>query len=158
MNQKNRDIDSLLQENVERQLAHIDWDRFGDDVLKRLAAVGLEGRSRVKHIVPLAVAAGLVLAAGVLVTCLILQRDPSVAPGRATVSMQETPQGAASATVVFSDDGATSTTRCEVTLIDSNGSPADESAESRWCIVVKSVASPARSSRHRDRENTLCLF
>ncbi|MBN1359816.1 MAG: hypothetical protein JW993_04455 [Sedimentisphaerales bacterium] len=158
MNDGNHDIDKLLQANVEGQLERFDWDRLGDDVSKRLAAVGLRPRSRPKYLGPLAVAAGLVLAAGVLVVVIgRLQESepvPSSSPGRATVSIQETADGAGSATVMPAADRVV---RCEVMLLDSDRPPADRQAQASWCIVARPASSQVESAR-RGQTNILCLF
>jgi len=148
MNDDNRDIDRLLQANVEGQLARVDWERLNEDVLKRLATAGLRHRPRTKYLRPLAIAAGLIVTAGVLVAIVLRLREPappaSGAPGRATVSLLESAAGAGTATVVL---GGTQVARCEVTLIDSSGPPTEEPASSRWCLVVQGETSPVESRR-----------
>ncbi len=138
MNRDNDDIDRLLQANVEGQLSRIDWDRFGDQVAKRLATVTLRRRSRTRYFGPLAIAAGLALVAGVLVATVARRHEP-----------------ATTATVVF---GSERDARCDVTLIDSDMVQADESRQSQWCIVVRHESPPNESGRRRDRMNIACLF
>lgn len=156
MNEGKHDIDRLLQANVEGQLAHIDWNRFGNDISKHLAAVELRHRPRRRYLGPLAAAAALVLAAGVLVVVLVGQRESAIptstVPGRATVSLED-PGGIA--TVILGRD---SVARCNVTLIDSNGSSPAAAAPSSWCLVVRHEASSDGPDRRRDRESIAYLF
>jgi hypothetical protein len=138
MNRDHHDIDKLLQANVEGQLSRIDWDRFGGDVAKRLATAELRRRSHSRYFGPLAVAAGFVLAAGVLVAVVVTRHGPTT-----------------TATVVFgSERGA----RCDVTLIDSEVAQAEEPRQSSWCIVVGHELPSKESGRQSDRMNIACLF
>jgi hypothetical protein len=161
MNEDNRDIDRLLQANVEGQLADIDWDRFHEDVGKRLATAGLHRRSRVKYTGPLAAAAGFILAAGVLVAVVAWLRAPThVADGpesRITVSIQEPLRGAGAAAVVLAGNGK-GITRCEVTLIDSKGPQQNEQVPTSWCIVARREPSSSRNVRSSDRVDIVRLF
>ena len=125
MNRDNDDIDRLLQANVEEQLDRLDWDRFSEDVAKRLATVTLRRRSRIRYLGPLAVAAGFVLVAGLLVTIVARRGE------RTTTT-----------TVVFDSERHS---RCEVTLIDSEAMQTDEPKPSSWCIVVRHESSADES-------------
>jgi hypothetical protein len=138
MNRDHHDIDKLLQANVEGQLSRIDWDRFGDDVAKRLATAELRRRSHSRYFGPLAVAAGVVLAAGVLVAVVVTRHGPTT-----------------TATVVF---GSERDARCEVELIDSEAVQADEPRQSSWCIVVGHESPSKESGRPGGRTNVACLF
>ncbi len=163
MNEDNRDIDRLLQANVEGQLARIDWDRFNEAVLKRLATAGLRRRSRTKYIGSLAVAAGLVLTAGVLVAVVMRLREPSRptsrSEGRATVSIQEPARGAGTAIVVLGDNRSGEVVvRCEVTLMDSSGPQQDKQTQPSWCLVARRAPSSSGNARNSDGTNIPCLF
>lgn len=159
MNDDTHDIDRLLQANTEEQLARLDWDRFGDDVSKRLATIGFRPRPRARYLGPLAVAAGLLLTTGVLVAVIVRLREPepvpSSSPGRATVSIQESGEGTGSATVAPAADRAV---RCEVTLLDSGAPSTDRHTRGSWCVIARRAPCADDPGRTGSRANIVHLF
>lgn len=72
VNEMDRDVDELLRQNAERQLADFDWDRQRQAVIKRLANTGIRGPRRTVAIRIVAGAAAVL----VLIVGSVVMRPP----------------------------------------------------------------------------------
>jgi len=150
MNSDPRDIDRLLKANVEGQLADFDWDRLQRRVAGRLAAADLQPRRTGPVVRSLAVAAGILLVAGVATVVFLNLKSPGRVPppepGRATV-------------VLAAGTPERTVTRCEI-RIHSPAKPAPEKAAKRpsWCIVTVPEPLVTNGAYERELASLACLF
>jgi hypothetical protein len=147
MSRDGRDVDEFLQTHVQNLLSQVDWDELNTAITQRLDACG----HRRRLIPPWAVAAGIVLAAGVLIGAVtglkhFTWRHPA-ATGWAEVSVSDPSVGKATVSIV----GTVPQTRGTCELIPSERRIPAESNPSRpgWCIVV-GAEPPADDSRRQD--------
>jgi hypothetical protein len=157
MNDKGRDIDALLRRNIERQLADFDWAGLRRGIGGRLMTAGARSGSWNRYGRWVAMAASIVLTAGVLTPVMIRVARPGGPPvGNAIVAMVETTRPAGSAQVSFSP--AQRPARCEVEILPSDKPRQQNGARASWCIIAKQEPSIERRHNGRDASDVLCLF
>jgi hypothetical protein len=157
MNDKHDEIDALLRQNIERQLADFDWAGLRKGIAGRVTAAGVRSSSWNRYGRWVAMAASIALAVGVLTPVMIRTTQlggPSA--GNAIVAMVEATHPAGSAQVSFSL--ASKPARCEVEILPSDKPRQQDGARASWCIIAKQEPSPERRYDGRDVSDVVCLF
>jgi hypothetical protein len=156
MSEDERDVDKLLQSHVQNVLSQFDWDELGNGITRRLDTC--DRRPRLAR--PWAIAAAVVLAAGVLIVAVaglkhVVWRHQATT-GWAKVPLSDSPAGKATVTLLGTAPQARGT--CE--LIPSARRVPDESKPSRpsLCVVVGQESSGEGNSREDDLEAIMHLL
>jgi hypothetical protein len=159
MSGKGRDIDALLRQSVDRQLADFDWSGLRRGITGRVAGAGVQSRPRVSYLMWAAVAAGVTVAAGIIVLAVTMTWKPEsgeMAAGRATVAMTGTTGPTGTAQVVLTDTQRAA--RCEVRIIASDKPRQEDRTRASWCIIAGQQPRVADRRNGRDSRDILCLF
>ena len=152
MNHEDHDIDALLRGDVERQLAGFDWARLGREIDARVTAAAVRHSAWARYGRWAAMAAGIMLATGVLTYTL----TSSTRPGVATVAI-ESARPVGTAQVFFEPEEKPA--RCEVTILPSDKPQQQKSQmQASWCIVVARDLPAEKHRNSRDASDALCLF
>jgi len=159
MSGKSRDIDDLLRQNVDRQLADFDWQKLSRNIAGRIASAGARSRPRISYLAWTAAAAGISVAAGIIVFAMTMTWKPKSgepAAGWADVTMIETTGPVGTAQVVLAD--AQPAARCEVQMIPSDKLPQEDGTRVSWCIVAAQSPAVTDHRNGRDSRDIICLF
>jgi hypothetical protein len=159
MNKNDRDIDILLRQNVERQLADFDWDRLRRDIGHRLASAGAASRSWNQYGKWVAVAATVVGTAGVLVLATLSTMGPgrdAWTRGEAKVAIAEAAHVTGTAQVSFPP--VEEPARCEVKILASDKPRPADRARASWCIIAAHEPSNEKHGNGGEVSDVLALF
>jgi len=159
MSGKDRDIDALLRQNVDRQLAEFDWSALRRDIAGRVAGARVQSGPRISYLTWTAAAAGVTVAAGIIIVAVVMtwRPTPSQAPaGWATVAMMEATGPVGTAQVVLAD--AQPTARCEVRILASDKPRQEDRTRASWCIIAEKEPVIEHRRNGRDSRDILCLF
>ena len=153
MNHEDHDIDALLRGEVERQLAGFDWAGLDRRIDARVTAAAIPPSAWARYGWWAAMAAGIVLATGILAYTL----TSGTRPGEAKVAMIEAVHPVGTAQVSF--EPTEKPARCEVAILTSDKPQQRRSrVQAKWCVVV-TWDLPAENRRNsRDTSDALCLF
>lgn len=161
MNQDHHDIDRLLKNNVKRQLAGFDYDRYADSVARRLATDDLRRRPDRPILRSLAVAAGIVLGLAALTLMLSHLRasrvDVTGRSGTAKVVTEPSKSGRATVAITHGRTDA-KRGRCVVQIHRTDKPSDDVEKSTRWCIVTLPEPPVQDIGLGRDNMNLACLF
>jgi len=159
MSRKDHDIDALLRQNVDRQLADFDWSGLRRNIAGRVTSAGVQSRPRILYPAWVAMAAGVVLAAGIIVFAMTMTWKPKsgeTAAGWANVVMTEGTSPMGTAQVALTD--APPAARCEVHIIASDKPQQQDRARASWCIIAGQKPVVADPRNGRDSRDIVCLF
>ncbi len=159
MSRNDRDIDSLLRQNVERQLAGFDWDGLRRGIGRRLTSAEAASRPWNEYRKWTAVAATIAGTVGVLILATLSATGPgrdAWAPGQAKVAMAEAAHVTGTAQVSFPP--ADKPARCEVTILASDRPRPRDQARASWCIIAAHGPSSERHDNGGDVSDVLALF
>jgi len=159
MNRKDHDLDTLLRQNAERQLAKFDWEEFGRRMDRRVTTAPAWSRSWNRYDKWVALAAGIALTAGVLIFAIPEATGPgrvASVQGEAKVTMIETTRPRGTAQVSFTR--AERPVRCELRILTSDKPRQESQTPARWCIVAGQGLSAEKHRNGGDASDILCLF
>jgi len=159
MSGKDHDIDALLRQNADRQLADFDWQKLSRDVAGRVASAGVQSRPRISYLGWIAAAAGITVAVGIVILVVTMTWSPKpdeMAPGWARVEMAEPTGPMGTAQVAFAD--AQSAARCEVQIIASDKPRQESRTRASLCIIAGRQPQIAEHRNGRDARDIICLF
>jgi len=159
VSRNDHDIDSLLRQNVERQLANFDWEGLRRDIGHRLAGAGVASRSWNQYGKWVAIAATVVGTAGVLVLVWLGTMGPGrgvSAPGEARVALAEATHVIGMAQVSFPP--ADKPAQCKVEILASDKPRPRERARASWCLIAASEPSREKHGNGGEISDVLALF
>lgn len=164
-------IDLLLQRNAEQQLAGFDWDELKAAISNRLNEVQKCRASARKYPIAFKIAAGIAAAAAVvlIIVMIKLERpvDMQLGNGRTAMVKFADSKGSASVEIkspsgrahVIVDIGRNRMlAKCNVEIIDSNGSQKGNGAQAAWIIVSRPESIYADNGVNQDAIDMICLF
>ena len=149
MNDRKQDIDRLLGQNTEEQLARVDWTELSALISSRLDLAERRKRVAIVRSWVFKTAAGIVVAAAVILITMMPKSPPEgglvVEPGRYAA--------------VDINPGRSRLVRCEVRIIDTNGEQDKQASKATWIIIKKSPEPVyADNGARRDKMATLFMF
>jgi hypothetical protein len=159
MSGKSRDIDDLLRQNVDRQLADFDWSELRHHIAGRIAIAGVQSRPRISYLTWTAAAAGVTVAAGIVILAVTMAWGPKpgeTPAGWAEVAMIERTGPAGTAQVILTDRPPTA--RCEVHIVASDKPRREDRARASLCIIAARQPQIADHRNGRDSRDIVCLF
>ncbi len=159
MSGKNRDIDDLLRQNVDGQLADFDWSKLRQSIAGRVAIARVQSRPRISYLAWTAAAAGITVAAGIIIFVATMTWVPasnSVPTGRATVEVAEATGLAGTAEVVLVETQPTA--RCEVQIVTSDKPRQEDRTRASLCIIAGRQPQIANHRKGPDAQDVICLF
>jgi len=159
MSKNDRDIDILLRQNVERQLADFDWEGLRRDIGRRIPGTGAASRPWNQYRRWTAVAATIAGTAGVLILATLSTTGPgriASTPGEAKVAMAEASHVIGTAQVSFPP--AEKPARCKVEILASDKPRSRDRARASWCIITAHEPSRERHGDGGDVSDVLALF
>ena len=159
MSKNDRDIDILLRQNVERQLAGFDWEGLRRDIGRRLPGTGAASRPWNQYRKWTAVAATIAGTVGVLILATLSTTGPgriASTPGEAKVAMAEDAHVIGTAQVSFPP--AEEPARCEVKILASDKPRPRDRARASWCIIAASEPSREKHGNGGEISDVLALF
>ncbi len=148
MNENEREVDKLLQNNVRELLSGFDWDGQAEATTWCLA--GCE-RGRIRRVGPWATAAAFVLGIGLLIGAVVMLKGvtqrPQATSGWAKVSLAQPLAGKATVSLVETARGARG--KCELIPAPPRVSAESKLSRPSWCVVV----GPEPSADDRERQS-----
>jgi len=159
MSKNDRDIDSLLRQNAERQLADFDWDGLRRDISRRLTSPDAVSQRSNRYRQWAAVAAAIVAITGVLVLVSLSTMGPGPGvstPGEARVVIPEATHviGAAQVSFPLADKPA----QCKVEILTSDKPQPRERARASWCIIAAREPASEKPGNGGEVSDILALF
>jgi hypothetical protein len=159
MSQHDRDIDILLRQNVERQLAGFDWEGLQRGIDRRLTNAGAASRPWNQHRQWVPVAATIVGTVGVLILVSLSNMGPgrdAWTRGEATVTIAEAAHVTGTAQVSF--PRADKPVQCQVEILASDKPRQPDRARASWCIIATSEPSREKHGNGGEVSDVLALF
>ena len=171
MKEEKEKIDFLLEENVEEQLAPVDWNRLNAAISSRLDKAGQSKTSVWKYQRMFKITAAVSAAAVVFIAVMVRIKKPAemvLQNGRhAVVKFVET-KGSASVEII-STSGRSDVTvgfggserkvaRCDIEIIDLNGDLRRERGQAAWIIISRPEPLLADNGLNKDLISMICLF
>ncbi len=159
MSKNDRDIDILLRQNMERELAGFDWEGLRRDIGHRLPNAGAASRPWHQYRRWAAVAATIAGTVGILILVSLRTVGPGrmvSTPGEATVAMAEAAHVPGTAQVSFPP--AERPARGEVTILASDKPRPPDRARASWCIIAASEPSREKHGNGGEVSDVLALF
>jgi len=164
-------IERLLARNAAEQLAKVDWDRLTEEI-----STGLDLAPRTEtmpsgYAPVFKIAAGLAVAAVVLVGVILGMRellDLQAPQGNSTIVKSVDRQGAISIQIKDAgghvlatvQDGRTDkgAAKCEVEILGRNGDAKAGSSRATWVIISAPTQAFAENGYDREEADTICLL
>jgi hypothetical protein len=159
MSKDDHDIDILLRQNMERQLAGFDWERLRRDIGSRLTDADTVSGPWNQYRQWAAVAATIVGTVGVLILVSLSSRGPgrdAWTPGEATVATAEAAHVTGTAQVSFPP--ADKPAQCKVEILASDSPRPPDGARASWCIIAAHEPSSEKHGNGGEVSDVLALF
>jgi hypothetical protein len=169
-NEKDK-VERFLDKNAAEQLAKVDWDRLTDEISARLDHVRQTESMPSRRPVVFKIAAGVAVAAAVLVAVMLGMRelsDMQAPQGKSAVVEFVDQKGAVSVQIkdasgnilAVVQDGRTDkgAAKCDVEIIDRNGDLETESRRAAWIIISAPRQTLADNGYNREEADLMCLL
>jgi hypothetical protein len=172
MEDKNEQIDLLLERNTTEQLETVDWDRLNAAISRRLDQAQQSKTSGIGWPTVIKIAAGLAAAVAIVLVAVKVRTDTPPTEqfenrGSAVVKFVDS-KGSASIQIkqariesqVLIDIGGSSkdVAKCDIEIIDMNGDQEQESSRAVWIIIHISQPALADNGISQDEKDLICLL
>jgi len=145
MKKKNDQIDLLLERNASEQLADVDWDKLNADISQGLNQARRSKTSRIRYLAVLKLAAGVIIAAAVVFTAVMVRKDKT-----STVQLENNRRA-----VVKLEESRGS---AEVEILQTNGQENQISSRPAWIIIRTYEPKVMDNGLSRDEADFACLM
>lgn len=145
MKDGNKQLDNLLRQNENEQLAGVDWDQLHSSISKKLDQADHNKTSLISYRRVFKVAAGIAATAAVVFIAVIIKTDMLT-----TVRFKNGQK--AVGTFVLSKGSA------KVKILDSNGQENKDKGQSSWIIIRTNEPKVADNGQSRDDADFACLM
>lgn len=172
MKNKEQKIDSLLDKNVNEQLAGFDWDKLNAAISSRLDQVDQRQTSKIAYARIFKVAAGIAAAAAVVFIAVIIK--PASLPevkfesGRKAVVkfietkgsalVKITPAADRSLAKVYIGSRLRKVASCDIKIIDQKGDLKERTEQPAWIIITMPEPVLADNGTNENSMSMICLF
>jgi hypothetical protein len=172
MKDEKEKLERLLQRNADEQLADFGWDQLNAAISSRVDQVEKGRRVWIKRASILKIAAGIAAAAAVVVVAVTVHREkpPVIRLHESGAAMVELigRRGSASVEIehatsrayamVAIGPGEKKLAKCDIEVIDSNGSGKASDSQAAWIIISRPEPMYADNGFNKDIRDMICLF
>ena len=170
MKENKEKIDLLIENNTAEQLSRIDWEQLNTAISSLLDKAQRKSSSSIKFPSLLKIAASIAVVAAILFTVItILEKPQDIPPDNDRTAEVQFAENKGSASVQIQTASANSKVtidfgknkelvKCDVEIIDMNGSLKESSAKATWIIISRPQPVYADNEINKDMMDIMYLF